>query len=127
MQAFNETEDIEHRTPITPYIYEQLLAATVKRKMLPTTMSEVWIAYSSPSRIQWCFMLQQTSMDRCTQLVYLTRSNVQPVQLVVRRCRRWLNPRSYFCVSLTTRAAAFITRWSLSVVDLDAPAKMALQ
>ena len=28
-------------------------------------------------------MLQQTSMDRCTQLVYLTRSNVQPVQLVV--------------------------------------------
>jgi len=50
MQAFNETEeeaqrfiDIEHRTPITPYIYEQLLAATVERKMLPTTMSAVWI------------------------------------------------------------------------------------
>jgi len=36
-------------------------------------------------------------------------------------CRRWLSPRSYFRVSLTTPAAAFSTRWSLSVVDLDPP------
>ena len=36
------------------------------------------------------------------------------VQLVV--CRRWLSPRTYFRVLLTTRAAAFSNRWSLSVV-----------
>jgi len=43
-------------------------------------------------------------------------------------CRRRLSPRWYFRVSLTTRTAAFSTRWSLSVqVDLGDPARMALQ
>ena len=40
-------------------------------------------------------------------------------------CRRWLSPRSYFCVSLTTRAAAFSSLYSLELVcgGLGGPSK----
>ena len=63
-------------------------------------------------------------MDRCTQFALHPLRNVKSVQLVV---QEMAEPWLYFRVLLTTRAAVFSTRWSLSVVDLDAPPRMALQ
>ena len=58
-------------------------------------------------------------MDRCAQLVLHPPRNVQPVQLVVQEI-----PES---AVVLPRATAFRTRWSLSAVDVDAPARRALQ
>jgi len=42
-------------------------------------------------------------------------------------CSNRNRPRSNLCVPVITRAAAFITRWSLSVVAFGTPARRALQ
>jgi len=82
-------------------------------------MSEVWIQQS----VMWCFVLQ-IAVDRCVKLVLHPLRNVQPVQLVVQEMGE--SEAELQCVT-DGAAAAFSTRWSLSMVDLDAPARTALQ
>jgi len=58
------------------------------------------------------------------QLVLHPVKNVQPVQLVVQE----MAESAVVLLRVADDASgSIITRWSLSVVDLDAPAKMALQ
>ena len=70
------------------------------------------------------YLVLQTSTDRCAQLVLHPLRNVQPVQLVVQEMGE--SEAELQCVT-DGAAAAFSTRWSLSMVDLDAPARTALQ
>ena len=104
--------------------YKQLMAAGGPQVL---TMGSICGRDAAIFHVVWCLVLQ-TEMNRYTTVahsLYCTRSGTSS------QCSsswsRLVSPRSYFRVSVTTRAAAFITRWSLFVVDLDAPARMALQ
>jgi len=73
---------------------------------------------------RYCGALPCRHLCMMTPSLYVIRSSTS--SQCKSSCKIWVGPWSNFLVSLTTRAAAFITRCRVSVTDFVAPASMAL-
>ena len=70
-------------------------------------------------------LAMQALVHRHPKLVYDSICHIEPMQLRVKQvCQAVVV--AYFFVSLTTRAAAFMTSCNLSITDLGAPANSRL-
>ena len=73
---------------------------------------------------RYCGALPCRHLCMMTPSLYVTRSAT--LSQCKSSCKIWVRPWSNFLVSLTTRAAAFITRCRVSVTDFVTPASTAL-